>query len=402
MRGGSVVAAAFAIALIAMPRVMQAAAINSASAIVAADFNHDGALDLAVAITSIVGGPPHPGSVSVILQNPAAPGTFFHGVAYPTIADPIALAVGDLNGDQLPDLVVASSSGTNLGIMFQDPNNPGTFLPATKVPIGITQSGVAIGDLNGDGLPDIALAVNTRNLKILYQDPSGPPGTFVAPVDLALNRPASAVAIGDLDGDGFNDLALVLGGNNVGVLLQDHSAPGNFLAQSNYKVGAQPFEITIGDINGDGIPDLAVADLGPPNTLVGGVSVLLQNASPRGAFAKSKRYAAGSGTQEVVIGDFNGDGRADLAAANSGELIQSGDNFQIRTSVSLLLQKKTRSLAFTRKRIAIKNSLAGVAMGDFNGDGRLDLAGAIGPGASIIFQKTSPPGAFLPPKAVGR
>jgi hypothetical protein len=220
------------------------------TAIVAADFNHDGALDIALAVTTITGPLPHPGFVSVILQDPAAPGTFLEGVHYDTISEPCALAVGDLNGDNLPDLIVASSSFGNISILLQDASHPGTFLPQTKVWIGAAQGGIAIGDLNGDGLPDIAIGANTRNLRILYQDPDGSPGTFLPPVNLALDGVPSAVAIADIDGDGFNDLAIALSSKNqVAVLLQDPSAPGSF-SERDYNVGAQPGKVAIGDLDG--------------------------------------------------------------------------------------------------------------------------------------------------------
>jgi len=130
-------------------------------------------------------------------------------VNYTTEDDPIALAVGDSNGDGRQDLVVAGSSSHKLSVLFQDPANAGTFLPLTRIGVGSSQSGIAIGDLNHDGLPDIAVAVETRNLKILYQDPSGLPGTFSPPTNLRASAGVWSVAIGDLDGDGANDLALI-------------------------------------------------------------------------------------------------------------------------------------------------------------------------------------------------
>src|SRR5262249_36614586 len=156
------------------------------------------------------------------------------------------------------------------------------FLPESRISIGIAQADIAIGDLNGDGLPDIAIAANARNLKILFQDSSSAPGTFLAPVDIALNGEAGSVAIADVDGDGRNDLASALTPKNqIAVLLQDTSMPATF-HESDFHVGAQPLKVAIGDINGDGIPDLAVADLGFSSMGAGGVSILLQNPTMRG------------------------------------------------------------------------------------------------------------------------
>jgi hypothetical protein len=373
------------------------APFNLPLAIVASDFNRDGSLDLAVAVESVADSPPDRGWVSVILQNPDSPGKFFHRANYTTEDDPIAMAVGDLNGDGLPDLVVASASSHKISVLFQDPAIAGTFLPMTAIDVGSSQSGIAIGDLNHDGLPDIAVAVGTRNLKILYQDPSGLPGTFSPPTNLRASAGVWSVAIGDLDGDGANDLALIFTDNaQVGVLLQDPNHPATFQSEIDYAVGPQPLVVKIADVNGDGIPDLAVADLGTPTLSGGGVSILLQDAANRGSFLKSHKYAAGIGPQDVAVGDLNADGRPDLAVANFGDLSNGGN-------VSAMLQKDAGgTLAFSKKTYNGKAIPTGVAIGDFNGDGKLDIAAADGPTATIMFQKPTGHGKFLQPKVVGR
>lgn len=381
-----------------LARAQDIAPFNLPLAIAAADFNRDGALDLAVVVQLIADGPPDRGWVSVILQNPDSPGKFFHAANYATEDDPIALAVGDLNGDGQQDLVVASASSPKISILFQNPAQPGTFLPAKKIDVGGSQSGIAIGDLNRDGLPDIAVAVGSRNLKILFQDPSGPPGSFSAPADLRASAAVWGVAIGDLDGDGANDLALIFTDNGqVGILLQDPSRPATFRPETDYALGPQPLVVKIADVNGDGIPDVAVADLGTPTLSGGGVSILLQDTANRGGFLHARKYGAGIGPQDVAVGDLNGDGRPDLAVANSGDLSNKGN-------VSAMLQKAHVSgpLAFSKKDYAGKTIPTGIAIGDFNGDGKPDIAVADGSIATIMFQKPSGRGRFLPPKVVGQ
>jgi FG-GAP repeat protein len=92
---------------------------NLPVSIVAADFNRDDALDLAVAVTFVNGPPPHPGFDAVILQDPLARGKFLPAVHYATGSDPSAIATADLNGDGLPDLVVANGTSGNISSCFR-------------------------------------------------------------------------------------------------------------------------------------------------------------------------------------------------------------------------------------------------------------------------------------------
>jgi hypothetical protein len=116
------------------------------------------------------------------------------------------------------------------------------------------------------------------------------------------------VAVGDFNGDGVPDLAVANGGSRtVSVLLG--RGDGSFAAATNYAAGNYPASVAVGDFNGDGVPDLAVANFGN-NT----VSVLLGRGD--GSFAAAIHYAAGSSPYSVAVGDFNGDGWPDLATAN--------------------------------------------------------------------------------------
>jgi hypothetical protein len=119
---------------------------------------------------------------------------------------------------------------------------------------------------------------------------------------------APSVAVGDFDGNGMADLAVADMKDEVSVLLGNGN--GTFQTAVNYPAGKSPESVAVGDFNGDGIADLAVAD----NS--GGVSVLLGNGD--GTFQAAVSYPAGAGPTSVAVGDFNGDGKADLAVANNG------------------------------------------------------------------------------------
>ena len=118
------------------------------------------------------------------------------------------------------------------------------------------------------------------------------------------------MAIGDFNGDGFLDLAVAnRTDNTVSILIGN--GDGTFQAQVTYPTGAVPTSAIVGDFNGDGVLDLAVTDT-DDNT----VSILIGNGD--GSFQAEVAYATGNDPESVVVGDFNGDGALDLAVANYG------------------------------------------------------------------------------------
>jgi len=277
-----------------------------------------------------------------------APATYSSGGSHPR-----SVAIGDLNGDGRADLAVANCDSNDVGVLLGQ--SDGTFsAPATYSSGGSNPFSVAIGDLNGDGLPDLAVAnYDSNNVGVLLGQPDG---TFAAAATYSSggSNPCS-VAIGDLNGDGLPDLAVAnFGSDNVGVLFGQ--SDGTLAGATYSSGGSSPFSVAIGDLNGDGLPDLAVA-----NFYSDDVAVLL--GQPDGTLAAVATYrSGGSNPCSVAIGDLNGDGRADLAVANP----YSND-------VGVLLGQSDGTLA------AATYSPGGnwprwVAIGDLNGDGLSDLA----------------------------
>ena len=133
------------------------------------------------------------------------------------------------------------------------------------------------------------------------------PVSFALPRNFDAGLFAVSVAIGDFNGDGKQDLAVAnANSDSVSILLGDGS--GNFSAAANFGAGHVPFSVAVGDFNGDGKQDLAVANIGSDN-----VSILLGNGD--GSFGPAANMPVGNYPYSVAVGDFNSDGKQDLAIA---------------------------------------------------------------------------------------
>jgi len=277
-----------------------------------ADFNSDGKLDLAVANHGS-------NTVSILLGN--GNGTFQKQVTYTAGTNAQSIAVGDFNQDGKLDLAVENSSST-ISILLG--NGDGTFQAAVNYTTGTGPSWVVAGDFNGDGKLDLATANYTSGTASILLGNGD--GTFPSHVDYAVGSEPLFLATGDFNGDGKPDLVVTNGGSgNVSVLLGN--GDGTFQSAVNYTTGTEPFGIAIGDLNGDGRLDLAVA-----NETSGTISTLLGNGD--GSFQSHVDFAVGSGPDGVALGDFNNDGRLDLATTN-----------KTASTVSVLLQTNGVSLS---------------------------------------------------------
>jgi hypothetical protein len=233
-----------------------------------------------------------------------------------------------------------------------------SFISAASYSTGYYPESVAVEDFNGDGTPDLAVAASSVNILLGKGD-----GTFQAARSYAPG--GVSVAVGDFNGDGHPDLAVVGGGDGSGtvsVLLG--KGDGSFQAFQSYAVGSYPKSVAVGDFNGDGSSDIAVANYNS-NT----VSILLGRGD--GSFRVAQNYATGSGAISVAMGDFNGDGHPDLAVANSGT------SPGYKGTVSILLGKGDGTFQAAQS-YALGGYVSSVAVGDFNGDGKLDLVTSVG------------------------
>src|SRR6266571_3318058 len=273
---------------------------------------------------------------------------------------PSGIAVGDFNGDGKPDLAVVNFGDWNVYLLLG--NGDGTFQPAKSV---FFSPGfpwyIAEDDFNGDGKLDLAVTnYGDNSVSVLLGNGDG---TFQAARTFPVGVHPGLVAVGDFNGDGKPDLAVSsVGDNTVSVFLGN--GDGTFLPALISAVGANPWYFAVGDFNGDGILDLAVADYGcpldcnssPSNT----VTVLLGNGN--GTFRPAPSLTVGNGPAGVAVGDFNGDGKPDLAVANLND-----------NTLSVLLGNGDGTFQAPQTFAGVGTKPYFVAVGDFNRDGKPDL-----------------------------
>jgi hypothetical protein len=302
------------------PAVTYSSGGGAADSVAVADVNGDGKADLVVANCSNVDGCDSGyGVVAVLLGN--GDGTFQPAVTYYSGgAEPISVAVADLNGDGKSDLLVANFESDTVGVLLG--NGDGTFGPAVTYAAGGEADSVAVADVNGDGIPDLVVAIdcfsscNTGGVSVLLGNGDG---TFQEAVTYSSGGAfANFVAIADVNGDGKPDVLVANvgdAGGSVAVLLGN--GDGTFRSAVTYKSGGEyAYSISVADVNGDGNPDLIVANECGSDCTRGSVAVLLGIGD--GTFQSAVVYKSGGQySYSVAVADVNGDNRPDVVVANA-------------------------------------------------------------------------------------
>jgi hypothetical protein len=248
----------------------------------------------------------------------------------------------------------------------------GSFRTARVYRTGFGTRSVAIGDLNGDGKPDVATAnLEGRTISVLLNRGDG---RFLAPVEYRTGVEPWDIAIGDLNGDGRADLATAIANRDFGrsvsrVSVYINEADGSFQQRIDYPPGRNPQGIAIADLNGDASLDLVTANVSDT------VSVFMNRGD--GSFRPRVDHRAGSGPRAIAIGDLNGDRRPDLVTANTNTAIAAGGGEV--DSVSVLLNRGGGGFrpkidyGKTKDPELARYAFSSIAVGDLNGDGKPDV-----------------------------
>lgn len=295
-------------------------------------------------------------------------GSFASRVFFATGNYPVFVAAGDLDGDGKTDLVVANNYAATISVL-RNTSSGTTVSFATKIDYtsGNYPEGIAIGDLNGDGKPDLIVANNSSSTISVYRNLSTS-GTisFAAKVDYACGLSPKRVVTGDFDLDGKPDVAVSGYGSGQVTVFRNTSAAGviSFATRIDFVV-SDAWGMAIGDLDADGRPDLAVTDRYNQNV------AMLRDTTTTGAisFDGSGWSFTGSQPEAVAIGDLDADGKPDLVVANAVNNTSSG-------SISVLRNNSSTGYISTAAKVDFTTAASpkSVAMGDLDGDGKPDLA----------------------------
>jgi hypothetical protein len=278
-------------------------------------------------------------------------------VAYPVGSEPKGVVIADFNNDGKMDLAVVNRGSFNVSILLGD--GAGDFTSSGNFPTGGTfgePSALSVGDFNGDGKNDVAVSKpNVHLISILLGDGTGQLG---APADFSVGENPGKSAVGDFNGDGKVDLVIADSGfNSGGVYVLLGNGTGSFGSPTKLDTGSRPGYVIVADFNGDNKSDLALSNIG-----FGFNKISIFTGIGNGTFTGPVNLTVGSTPEGLVAGDFNKDGFVDLAVANADS-----------NNVSILKGDGLGGFG------AATNFLAGsfptpIASGDFDNDGNLDLA----------------------------
>lgn len=326
---------------------------------------------------------------------------------YITGSNPVIAAIGDLDGDGLPDMVALNKTGTSLKILQNQGTGVAGFTQSSAMALqGSGPLNVKIGDIDGDGRNDIVVAGGSgsgtvqifRNLSNFSSATTPRTLLFDTRKDISITAQtpsAGVLAIGDLDGDGRLDIAVAAYSNIAStgnmVVLKNNNSPGavTSFSMTSYNAGfvynPTSSSICIGDFNNDRLPDIAVTNQ-VEASYPGSISVFKNTSTPNAmSFATAVNVPTGAYLIDIQAVDVDGDNLQDLIVT---EAIDNSISLYKNTYAS-----PATGLSFGSQQI-ISNTLstpAGFSVGDLDADGKPDLAvvNFVPSGSVSIFKNTS-------------
>lgn len=283
--------------------------------------------------------------------------------------DPTEIALGDFDDDGKTDVIVLNRADNNLSIFRNTTINPGQISYDTKIDFGtgLRPISLALGDLDGDGKTDIAVANYDDNTVTLFHNRSTGAGSisYSQGETLLTGVQPRFVAIGDFDLDGKPDLTVVNDGSHtVSVYRNTSTGPGviSYADRSDFSTGFIPKCVAVGDLDLDGKVDLVVANWNS-NT----ISIFRNQSTGAGDISYDTRldYFVGLNPLSIAIGDLDEDGMLDLAVTNF-----NGNSMSIFRNVTT----DVGSISYAEKLDYLNiPGPSSISMNDFDGDGRIDL-----------------------------
>jgi hypothetical protein len=288
--------------------------------------------------------------------------------------NPSDLVLADFNRDGRLDVAVANHETDYLSVLIGDGN--GALAEPSRVPVPSRPHlhGIAAGDFNADGHPDLAVE-SWEEDTVLVVHGNGR-GTFAAePARLAVGpKPYWKLRAGDLNADGSDDLVTTnTGGNSVSVVCS--GLRGLSQAATTFPIAPSPFAVAIGDVTGDRIPDLAVAHRwGSLDPKFDGLTVLIGKGECAFAPSSDSPLKVGASPTAVAIGDVDADGIGDIATAN----MASDD-------VTVLLARESGWRPAPGSPFSVGPGPSAVVLGNLNGDGRADIVISTGSDVTVLI-----------------
>jgi len=281
----------------------------SKGSIAAADLDGDGKPDL-IAVN------PSSNSISVI-PNTSVAGSIYISTAvnYTTGSEPLAVAIGDLNADGKPEVAVANKSSNDISVFFNNSTTGNISLSlVSNFPAGLGASSVVIQDMDADGRPDLVCGSNRSTwFSILKNTGTGGSISFSAKTDFSIGSSPAFIVVSDIDGDGKPDVAASQEtANTVSYMRNTSSGTFSFEPTVHLTVGTNPGELCLVDLNNDHKPELAVV-----NRSSGSLSVF-PNTSGSGSisFGAKTDYTTASSPGGIAVTDIDQDGYPDIAVGN--------------------------------------------------------------------------------------